>query len=190
MTKHIPTCPICDASDWRTQTHEVKHQYRGRELTVPNIEYSVCGNCGFDLVLPLQQRTNDARIMDARRLEEGLLSSREIREIRKSLELTQSRASEILGGGPNAFSKYERGEVMQSRAIDRILRFLARCPEALSELSGVSKGPLVRSNRAVATHYVRSEDFSEPEPRYVKVRLGPRKHFDVVDDDQYLDDAA
>ena len=35
-----------------------------------------------------------------------------------------------------------------------------------------------------------SEGSSEPEPTYVKVRFGSRKRFEVVNDDQYLDDAA
>ena len=62
---------------------------------------------------------------------EGLLQADEIRRIRKKLGLTQKRASEIIGGGANAFQKYEAGDVLVSRAMSNLLRLLDRQPELL-----------------------------------------------------------
>lgn len=62
---------------------------------------------------------------------EGLHEPNDIRRIRKKLGLTQKRASEIIGGGPNAFQKYEAGDVVVSRAMSNLLRLLDRQPELL-----------------------------------------------------------
>lgn len=62
---------------------------------------------------------------------EGLLEPNDIRRIRKQLGLTQKRASEIVGGGANAFQKYEAGDVLVSRAMSNLLRLLDGRPELL-----------------------------------------------------------
>jgi len=46
------------------------------------------------------------------------------------LGLTQHAASSIFGGGLNAFSKYERGEVIQSKAMDKLIRVSCRYSDA------------------------------------------------------------
>ncbi len=64
------------------------------------------------------------------------ISPEEIRKIRQSLGLSQTEAGELLGGGPSAFAKYERGSVKPSAALVRILRFLRKRPEELMAISG------------------------------------------------------
>ena len=64
------------------------------------------------------------------------ISPEEIKEIRRFLRLSQTEAGELLGGGPSAFAKYERGSVKPSAALVRILRFLRKRPEELGALSG------------------------------------------------------
>ena len=41
------------------------------------------------------------------------------------MKLTQEEAAKVFGGGVNAFSKYERGEVTQSAAMDKLIRVAA-----------------------------------------------------------------
>ncbi len=55
-----------------------------------------------------------------RKKSDGLLTSSEIYEARITLGLTQESASLVFGGGKNAFSKYERAEVSQSVAMDKL----------------------------------------------------------------------
>ncbi|BBU61360.1 hypothetical protein MSC49_12950 [Methylosinus sp. C49] len=62
---------------------------------------------------------------------EGLLQAEDIRRIRKKLGLTQKRASEIIGGGANAFQKYEAGDILVSRAMSNLLLLLDRQPDLL-----------------------------------------------------------
>lgn len=64
----------------------------------------------------------------------GVLKPDEIRAIRTRLKLSQRRASELLGGGPRAFQKYESGEVLVSRSMTQLLRLLDRDPRRLIEL--------------------------------------------------------
>jgi HTH-type transcriptional regulator/antitoxin MqsA len=58
----------------------------------------------------------------------------ELARIRKKLKLTQLEAGRITGGGPNAFSRYERGKARPLPAVTNLFRLLDRHPELLSEL--------------------------------------------------------
>lgn len=65
----------------------------------------------------------------------GLLEPENIKRIRKKLDLTQTAAGELIGGGPRAFQKYKTGEFLPGRAISSALRLLDRDPQALRVLS-------------------------------------------------------
>ena len=67
---------------------------------------------------------------------ENLLLPTEVRRIRKKLRLNQQAAGQILGGGPNAFHKYEKGDVLPSQAISNLLRVLEALPNGLEVLQG------------------------------------------------------
>lgn len=66
---------------------------------------------------------------------ENILSSDQIRQIRKKLNLTQEEAGKLIGGGPRAFQKYESGEVFPSKAASNLLRLLNKEPNMIKELS-------------------------------------------------------
>jgi len=68
-----------------------------------------------------------------------LLTSTEIRSVRAKLKLSQKRAGEIFGGGPMAFSKYERGQAIQSRSTDILLHLLAASKITLGDIEEVAK---------------------------------------------------
>ncbi|MBF0110161.1 MAG: type II toxin-antitoxin system MqsA family antitoxin [Magnetococcales bacterium] len=65
---------------------------------------------------------------------EGLLEPARIRAIREKLGLSQRKASQMIGGGPNAFHKYEQGDVLVSRAVSNLLRLLEANPGQLALL--------------------------------------------------------
>jgi HTH-type transcriptional regulator/antitoxin MqsA len=50
------------------------------------------------------------------------------------LGLTQKQAAEIFGGGVNAFSRYERGEVEPGPSTVKLLHLLDKHPELLPEV--------------------------------------------------------
>jgi len=70
---------------------------------------------------------------------EDLLLPEEIRRIRKRLNLSQEDAGILIGGGPNAFHKYENGIVLPSQAISNLLRWLEVDPKGLQLFSSRQK---------------------------------------------------
>jgi len=138
MNRNI--CPICETGTLAEQVHTGEIQYRDRAVRVSDLEYSQCSNCGADPVLAEQAKRNQVRFADAKRAIGGLLSCADIRKARRYLGLTQHAASSVFGGGLNAFSKYERGEVIQSEAMDKLIRVTCRYSEAWNYLDAVKDG--------------------------------------------------
>lgn len=136
-------CPICGANGALTAERyngEIKHN--GRVLTVAGLIRSRCSACQADPVMADQIRQNQILIADTKRRSDGLLTGDEIRKIRERLGLTQIAAASVFGGGSNAFSKYERGEVLQSFAMDRLLRVAIDLRQVMSLLASYSGDPL------------------------------------------------
>jgi HTH-type transcriptional regulator / antitoxin MqsA len=81
-------------------------------------------------------QVSDRAVNAMKAREAGLLTPDQVRKARKKLGLTQREAGHIIGGGPNAFQKYEAGDILVSKAADTALRLLSNKPERLSELAG------------------------------------------------------
>jgi HTH-type transcriptional regulator/antitoxin MqsA len=79
-------------------------------------------------------KVSDRALKELKIKVEKLLRPEEIRRIRTKLGLTQREAGEVIGGGPNAFQKYESGDVLLSKGMSNFLRVLEKHPEDLSEL--------------------------------------------------------
>lgn len=62
------------------------------------------------------------------------LTATDILRIRKTLGLTQAQAARVFGGGPNAFGKYESGEVAPSDGMEKLLRLADSVPAAAAWL--------------------------------------------------------
>ncbi len=72
--------------------------------------------------------------LDALTAERDAQQREELARIRKRLKLTQAQAAAIAGGGPNAFSRYERGKARPVAAVVNLFRLLDKHPELLAEL--------------------------------------------------------
>ena len=132
-------CKNCNSNNIQQLLGDEVVTYKGEELPLA-LHYSLCANCGREFVPREQILINDALVREAKKAADGLLLSVEIRTMRKKLGLTQHQAGEMFGGGPNAFSKYERGEVTQSVAMDKLLRIVSGSSAArqlLLHISGV-----------------------------------------------------
>lgn len=127
-------CPECGTPLTR-ETRRVPYDYKGHpvELEQPGLW---CPACGEGVLEREDLKQTEKALHDHRAAIDGMLASAEVRRIRKKLRLTQHAAAALFGGGPNAFSRYERGEAMQSVALDRLLRLLDRHPALLSEIEG------------------------------------------------------
>jgi HTH-type transcriptional regulator / antitoxin MqsA len=115
------SCPMCTTGKLIFLQNTDEIQYKNQTLIV-EVEYASYDQCAEEMILPEQIKRNDCRVRDAWRKADGLLTGEEIVELRYYLGITQQQASKIFGGGLNAFSKYERGEVIQSEAMDKLMR--------------------------------------------------------------------
>lgn len=131
---NLKTCNECGEGRLHPSTWEADFRHYDGTIHVTGLQCHRCDGCGADPVLPDQIAFNEKRIADAKRKETGRLVGREVRVLREQLGLTQQRAAELFGGGANAFSKYERGEVMQSIAMDRLMKAAAFVPGVLEFL--------------------------------------------------------
>ena len=140
MDGNNSTCPIC-AKGHLTQKKESDDVKFGDErVIVDGLLFSICDACGSEVTSPEESRHNKRLILEKKKQLDGFLSGKEIRMIRKECGITQQEASKIFGGGEAAFSKYENGDLVQSTAMDRLLRVAYAIPEAyrwLASFAGV-----------------------------------------------------
>ena len=132
------TCPMCEEGLLVPFDREETLNIRGGPEISVSLEYSRCSACESELTTPTQTKSNQKRIADARRQKEGLLTGEQIKALREMFSLTQGDASDLFGGGPNAFSKYERGVVTQSVPMDRLMRIAAEVPQVFSVLAKIA----------------------------------------------------
>ena len=93
-----------------------------------------CANCGESIHSGGDMAVSDRALNRMKAEVAGLLPPEEVRSIRKRLKLSQRDAGAIIGGGPNAFQKYESGEVLVSKAVSSALVLLDSNPEGLAVL--------------------------------------------------------
>ncbi len=129
----INNCKKCLSKDIKILTTNKIVNYKGHEIPFL-IEYSICNNCDYEFVSKQQIQAGDSRLREAKKVIDGLLTSQEIKKARLKLNLTQEQASLVFGGGKNAFSKYERAEVAQSKAMDKLIRTCLHHPNAFRDL--------------------------------------------------------
>lgn len=123
------SCPFCEKGTLHATTRVELHPYGAKTISVDGFRRSVCDACGEEMVRADEARANTRLIADACLASDGKMSTCAIQSFRMRHGLTQSRASELFGGGSNAFSKYERGEVMPSKAMDSLMRLYDALPE-------------------------------------------------------------
>ena len=120
--ENLKTCPICGG--------KLIEETRSMNITYKDITFEIsqpgkwCSDCEEGFLSPKDLDSSKRDIADNKRIIEHRLKSDEIKRFRKKEKLTQKEACEIFGGGVNAFSKYERGEVIQSKSTDVLMRLV------------------------------------------------------------------
>ena len=135
-------CPQCETGHLVASAWEDDFRHGDSTIHVADLECYVCDLCGADPVFTDQIRRNQVKIADAKRRADRMLTSEDIRSLRGRLNLTQQEAAALFGGGANSFSKYERGDVIQSDPMDRLLKLVGSYPfllDALRALVGVGE---------------------------------------------------
>lgn len=115
------------------ETRDAPIHYRG--FSVPSSLKALWPETGEDAVVELEEALRRDDIYRALRdYVDTVSSGASVRKLRERLNLTQKEAGELLGGGANAFQKYESGEVSPSQSMVNVLRLLANDPARIEEL--------------------------------------------------------
>ena len=127
-----PVCPETGAPMYRG-AHPTTLTYKGESITF-DMPGWYCDRSEESVHTGEDLKVSDRVLNRLKAAHEGLLPPEEIHRIRKKLRLTQEAAGLLIGGGPRAFQKYEKGDLLPSRAVSNALILLDRDPEALSVL--------------------------------------------------------
>jgi len=120
----MKNCPLCNGLLVK-KSIPTKYTYKGSSFTLEQPQ-DYCESCQEGFLSHADIKATKAELSDFKRRQDGLLTTKEIRSIRKKLHLTQEEASELFGGGVRAFYRYESGEITQSKSTDLILKLLAK----------------------------------------------------------------
>jgi putative zinc finger/helix-turn-helix YgiT family protein len=106
-------------------TTTVKHDGRAHTVRIPALEVPTCRNCGAQIF----SVGDDERIIAKLRDDLHLLQPQEIQQRRGQLELSQQEMAEQLGVAKETISRWETGALIQSRAMDNLLRLFFESEE-------------------------------------------------------------
>ena len=119
-------CFECDAQEVFERatdyTTTVKHDGRVYTIRIPDLAIPTCRRCGAQTF----SVGDDDRIIAALRAQLGLLEPQEIQGQRSRLGMTQQELAEQLGVAKETISRWETGALIQSRAMDNLLRLVFR----------------------------------------------------------------
>jgi putative zinc finger/helix-turn-helix YgiT family protein len=95
-----------------------KHDGRAYDIHIPALSIPTCRNCGTRVLTS----TVDDAITAALRGRIGLLTPEEILGRRNQFQLNQQELAEQIGVAKETISRWETGALIQSRAMDNLLR--------------------------------------------------------------------
>jgi HTH-type transcriptional regulator/antitoxin MqsA len=127
-----PLCPETGKQMVR-DTRPMELGYKGQSITI-DMPGWYCNESGESVHTDEDLKVSDAALKDLRTQVEHLLKPEEVKRIRTKIGLTQREAGTLLGGGPNAFQKYEKDTITLSKSMSNLLRVLERHPEEVEEL--------------------------------------------------------
>lgn len=131
-------CLNCEKGEMNHNTRDVVYEYRGHQTIVPKISGWFCNNCE-EIEFDKGEGKRYAEAIECFSQKVDKQEAFELSKIRKKLRLTQHEAASLTGGGPNAFSRYERGKARPMLAIVNLFRLLNKHPDLLKELDLGSK---------------------------------------------------
>ena len=127
-------CLNCEQSDMELRTKDVTIELDGLSRVVPGVKGWHCPACGDIEFVGNGSAKRYAAALDALAAERDARQRDELARIRKRLKLTQAQAAAIADGGPNAFSRYERGKARPVAAVVNLFRLLDKHPKLLAGL--------------------------------------------------------
>lgn len=149
MKNKTQDCPICGANsllEFNDHTYEFKCG-RKKHL-VQGLLHSVCSDCGTSMFLPEQLDLNNSKVRAYQKSLPDFISPAQILELREKYDITQAQANTIFGGGPTAFSKYERGVANPTAGIARYMLAALNDVKFMTTLAAINGVQIKHSSAA------------------------------------------
>ena len=131
MYKNGDICPVCETGHLHKVVKDKEFKYKGERLTIKDITVYACDGCEESLIPKRTINSTEKSIRDFHRKVDELLTSDQIKKVRRALGFTQEDFANILGVAPKSFARYENGTVTQNRTTDHLLRILFENPDTL-----------------------------------------------------------
>ena len=131
----IMKCPSCAEAELVHDTRDMPYTYKGESTIIPAVTGDFCPACDESILNVVESRRTMICMLEFnKQVNASIVDPDFIASVRKKLALDQREASEIFGGGVNAFSRYETGKTKPSLALVKLLKVLDRHPDLLSEV--------------------------------------------------------
>jgi putative zinc finger/helix-turn-helix YgiT family protein len=118
-------------------TAKVKQDGVVHEIHLPQIEIPRCQTCGETVITTAV----DERLNEALREQLRLLTPDQIRQNIEDIDLTQKQFAERLGVAAETISRWVNGALIQTRAMDNLLRVYFAVPKVRDVLQGAEQDP-------------------------------------------------
>jgi HTH-type transcriptional regulator/antitoxin MqsA len=143
-------CQRCSSDGAQAQTYSDTLEHEGLAVDVDGLQAMRCSVCEHEWATDGQQLHNIEALKTAYgvkceevRAQHGLLTGKQVESILDALGLSSAQAAILFGDRHDAFVKYVRGEVLQSVAMDRLLRLASHVGQpAVEFLDTYGRGPL------------------------------------------------
>lgn len=146
----LVTCPACGEGKLHPHRGSQVAEHAGQTGEVA-LRYGVCDACGSEIATAADALANKRAMVAFEKQVDSLLSGALIRAFRKQYQLTQDLAATLFGGGKIGFSRYENDDVVQSTAMDNLLRLCMQDPANLLRLAKLHQAPLPAATRQAIT---------------------------------------
>ena len=125
--KNLPKKGYCDECgdmvDFHVEHFQTRiHKVKGVEVMCD--EYiGICNKCGSHLWINPVEEYNLKKVYDLYKKKVGLLTTQEIKDIRKKRGMSQKQLAQFLSIGEKDITRYENGSI-QTRAVDLMIRMV------------------------------------------------------------------
>lgn len=141
MKNNFPSvvCPMCGEGTFESFDDGVfSFRHGNKSYSVPEQNYAKCSACETSGYLPGQRKKNSELISDFQKLIPDYVSPSDVLAVRERYSLTQKQAAQIFKGGPNGFSKWERGVTFPSGPTAMLIKVALSSSDAMRALAKVA----------------------------------------------------
>ena len=128
-------CPVCGGAELQHATRDMPYTYKSTTTLIPAVTGDFCPSCG-EVVLDREQGDRYGDLVEAfqKQVNGSHVDPAFITRVRTKLKLGQREAGVLLGGGVNAFNRYEAGKSKPPVSLVLLLTILDHHPDLLAEV--------------------------------------------------------